>query len=183
LDNGRVFFNSIDALVPADSNADWDVYQYEDVGTGDCGVIPSNTAIARAAGGCTSLMSSGTAETESGFLDSSLSGNDVFFLTSARLAPTDVDDEQDVYDARVGGIQATSPISGGCIGDPCRPSVAQGAFSAPGSTSFSGPGNVQSRKKCPKGKRKVKRGGKQRCIHRKARKRNRRSGQPKGAGR
>ena len=28
-DNGRVFFNAADSLVPADSNGTWDVYQYE----------------------------------------------------------------------------------------------------------------------------------------------------------
>ena len=36
LDNGRVFFNAVDALVPADSNGNWDVYQYQPDGVGSC---------------------------------------------------------------------------------------------------------------------------------------------------
>ena len=34
-DNGRLFFNAADALVGADSNGEWDVYEYEPSGTGD----------------------------------------------------------------------------------------------------------------------------------------------------
>jgi hypothetical protein len=32
LDSGRVFFNSVDPLVPADSNGNWDVYEWQPVG-------------------------------------------------------------------------------------------------------------------------------------------------------
>ena len=34
LDNGRLFFNSVDSLVSGDSNGQWDVYQYEPTGVG-----------------------------------------------------------------------------------------------------------------------------------------------------
>ena len=37
------------------------------------------------------------------FLDASASGDDVFFATRERLAPTDTDELVDVYDARVDG--------------------------------------------------------------------------------
>ncbi|HEX6781504.1 MAG TPA: hypothetical protein VF125_05670, partial [Solirubrobacterales bacterium] len=36
LDNGRAYFNSVDPLVPADSNGNWDVYQYQPLGVGTC---------------------------------------------------------------------------------------------------------------------------------------------------
>ena len=70
-DQGRVFFDSADALVPQDTNGREDVYEYEPQGVGSC---------ARA-GGCVSLISSGTSSEESVFLDASETGNDVFFLT------------------------------------------------------------------------------------------------------
>jgi hypothetical protein len=133
-------------------------------------------------------MSSGTGDTEAGFLDASVSGDDVFFLTSARLAVTDVDDLLDVYDARVGGTAAVIDPVTECFGDLCRAAPARVPDASPGSSFFTGPGNVKPGRKCPKGKRKVQRGGKQRCVPRKGKKRKggnsqRRSGQRKGAGR
>lgn len=118
LDEGRLYFNSADALVAADVNKRSeqipgesepaqvgveDVYQYEPEGLGSC---------ASGVGGCVSLLSSGTSEHESAFLDASSSGNDVFFLTSQSLVSTDIDSVNDVYDARV--CSAGSP----CITPP-----------------------------------------------------------------
>src|SRR6185437_11579446 len=110
LDNGRLYFNSADSLVEGDTNRRMetipgasegesvttevgvpDVYQYEPQGVGSCAT----------AGGCVSMLSSGTSDRESAFLDASASGNDVFFLTSQSLVPTDVDSVFDAYDARV----------------------------------------------------------------------------------
>jgi hypothetical protein len=188
LDNGRVLFNAIDSLVAADSNKQWDVYQYEDLGVGDCSGISGNAAIRRSGGGCVSLISSGTGETETGFLDASTTGNDVFFLTSARLSVTDVDKELDVYDARVDGVPAVLSLKEECASsESCHPASPQVQGVAPGSTSFNGPGNVKPSRKCPKGKHRVTRGHKQRCVPRKGKrhgkKHHRRAGQRKGASR
>jgi hypothetical protein len=90
-DSGRLFFDSPDALVPGDINGKEDVYEYEPDGVGSCAGVS----------GCIGLISSGTSGEESVFLDASESGNDVFFLTSARLVPQDVDNAFDVYDAHV----------------------------------------------------------------------------------
>lgn len=106
LDSGRLYFNSADSLVPQDTNKRVetipgegeqevgveDVYQYEPEGLGSC---PAG------AGACVSLISSGTDTHESAFLDASVSGNDVFFLTSQSLFSTDIDTAYDLYDARV----------------------------------------------------------------------------------
>jgi hypothetical protein len=89
-DAGRVFFNSADSLVPADANSSEDVYEFEPAGAGQC----------RSATGCLALTSSGTARDESSFVDASESGDDVFFITSAKLA-NDADTASDVYDAHV----------------------------------------------------------------------------------
>ncbi len=90
-DEGRLYFNSADSLVPADQNSKEDVYQYEPKGVGSCGD----------SGGCIGLISSGTSTHEAAFLDASESGNDVFFMSAAPLVAADKDQAYDVYDARV----------------------------------------------------------------------------------
>jgi hypothetical protein len=174
LDNGRVFFNAIDPLVAADSNGEWDVYQYEPTGMGDCTSATSGGSIVRSAGGCVGLISSGTAEEEAAFLDAGATGDDAFFLTSAKLSVLDEDQEVDVYDARVDGITATlDPISD-CLGEACQPLAQAPHDPTPASAAFRGAGNVKSvKKRCPKGKHRVRRKGKVRCVakHRGAKKR------------
>jgi hypothetical protein len=138
-DSGRLFFDSSDALVPADSNGTQDVYEYEPAGVGSCDD----------GAGCVGLMSSGISGEESAFLDASESGNDVFFLTTAQLSRQDTDQALDVYDARV--CSASSPCLAGpsaspppcATADACRsaPSQQPGLFGAPASATFSGEGN------------------------------------------
>jgi len=191
LDNGRVFFNAADALVPADSNGQWDVYQYEPSGAGDCGASTGGGAIVRTAAGCVSLISSGSAEKEAGLLDASADGEDVFFLTSARLSVTDTDDELDVYDARVDGVPATLPPNTECLGEACQSAPVAPNDPTPASSVFKGAGNLKTnaRKRCPKGRRQVKSHGKARCVARKHKRRHRsatrhrRTGQERRAGR
>ena len=96
---GRLFFNSADALVPEDANGTQDVYQYEPPGIGNCSEASETFSLR--SGGCVALISSGSSTQESAFLDASESGSDVFFLTSARLSAIDTDDSRDVYDAHV----------------------------------------------------------------------------------
>jgi len=89
--NGRLFFDSIDPLVPGDINGRQDVYEWEPDGEGSCHGAP----------GCTYLISGGTGTADSEFVDASDSGDDVFFLTRDRLVAQDVDTNYDIYDARV----------------------------------------------------------------------------------
>ena len=90
-DSGRLFFDSPDDLVPAASNGKEDVYEYEPEDVGSC----------ERSGGCIGLISSGSSDQESAFLDASENGEDVFFLTAAQLVSQDTDEAFDIYDARV----------------------------------------------------------------------------------
>jgi DNA-binding beta-propeller fold protein YncE len=91
LNNGRLFFDSPDDLVPAATNHLEDVYEYEPNGVGSCGF----------SGGCVGLLSSGDSGQEAAFLDASETGDDVFFLTASQLVARDTDQAYDVYDAHV----------------------------------------------------------------------------------
>ncbi|HTZ64512.1 MAG TPA: hypothetical protein VMB51_10435 [Solirubrobacteraceae bacterium] len=90
-DSGRLFFDSPDQLVPAASNGKEDVYEYEPDQIGSCS----------ASAGCVGLISSGTSQQESAFLDASENGEDAFFTTAAQLLPGDTDHAFDIYDAHV----------------------------------------------------------------------------------
>jgi len=169
LDDGRVFFNAYDTLVPADSNASWDVYQYESTGVGDCTASAGGAAVVRSGEGCVGLISSGGGEEEAAFLDASESGDDAFFLSTAKLSVLDEDSVYDVYDARVNGVAAQHPAIAECQGESCQPAEPAPAGSVPASTSFQGAGNIRATKHCPKGKRKVRRKGKVRCVAHKKR--------------
>lgn len=166
LDNGRTFFNAAGSLVPADSNGQWDVYQYESAGVGDCAASSGGAAIVHVAGGCVSLISSGTAEEEAGFMDASATGDDAFFLTSAQLSVLDEDHQLDIYDARVGGVAATPPTITECLGEACQPAAQSPDDPTPASAAFNGAGNVKSRRHCRRGKRLAHHSGKARCVTR-----------------
>jgi hypothetical protein len=165
--SGRLFFNSSDALSPTDSNGAEDIYEYEppqgpEGPDHDSCTSGAGTYVA-GAGGCISLISSGTSGEESAFLDASESGDDVFFLTSARLAKTDTDTSLDVYDARVDGgfPESAAPVE--CSGDACQQPATPPNDATPGSLTFGGAGNVIE---CPKVK--VKQNGK--CVKKKQKK-------------
>jgi WD40 repeat protein len=122
--DGRLFFDSGDALVPGDVNGKRDVYEYEN--------------------GRASLISSGTSGSDSFFLDASPSGNDVFFNTRSQLVPQDKDEKLDVYDARVGGgFPAPVVPPPPCLGESCKaPPVGLPGDQAPGSAGVAGAGNL-----------------------------------------
>jgi hypothetical protein len=168
LDNGRIFFQAVDSLVPADSNGTWDVYQYEPTGTGDCTALGKGAATARSGSACVSLISAGTTEGVSTFLDASVRGDDVFFLTKGRLSLEDTDEVNDVYDARVDGIAAVIQPRVECSGESCQSSLPAPDDASVGSEGFHGRGNLHQKPKkgCHKGKRKVRRGGKVHCVRR-----------------
>jgi hypothetical protein len=167
-DEGRLFFDSSDALVPLDGNSAEDVYEYEPAGVSPGGHAcsassSSGSEVFRPAHsfvvdgiageespGCVSLISSGESPEESAFLDASETGADVFFLTAAKLAAQDVDTSLDVYDAHE--CTAASPCvppaaerPPGCTTEAsCKPSPTPqpSIYGLPSSATFSGPGNL-----------------------------------------
>jgi hypothetical protein len=144
-DSGRLFFDSVDALVPRDSNGTADVYEYEPLqsegqpASNNCTL--SSPTYSSQSGGCVDLVSSGSSPEESVFLDASESGDDVFFLTGAQLVPGDVDTALDIYDARVGGAVSEQVKPPACEGDACQNPVSAPDDPTPGSLTFQGPGN------------------------------------------
>jgi hypothetical protein len=153
-DQGILFFNSADALVPGDANGEEDVYEYEPEGP-RCNVATQSAAevfrLENGVGGCVALMSSGASSQESAFLDASASGDDIFFLTAAHLAPSDVDSAYDIYDAHVcssvSPCPAAAPPPVPCAeADACR-GAALGKVESGGvvgSEQLSGMGNLRS---------------------------------------
>jgi hypothetical protein len=132
LDDGRLFFNSGDALLAQASDGQQNVYEYEPDALGSC----------HSAGGCIYLISSGTSSGPSQFMDASTDGSNVFFTTSQQLVAQDGDEVLDLYDARVdGGFSAA--VSPPCGGEACRPPVtpAPAIYGAPTSATFVGAGN------------------------------------------
>ncbi len=177
-DGQRLFFESHEALAPRDTNGTWDVYQWEAAGTGSCET--TDAGYGEAAGGCVELISSGQSAKDSRFLDADASGADVFFATLSSLVPQDYD-LIDVYDARIGGGFPAPQANGGCEGDTCQSPPPVPEFPPAASAAYQGPGDPRAesppgRRPCPKGKRRVRRGGKARCVKkpRKARRSDRR---------
>jgi len=152
LDSGRLYFDSQDALSPADTNRAFDtvtaegerleangagaedVYEYEPEGVGTC----------EREGGCIHLLSGGHESGDSNFLAIDETGANVFFTTRDQLVLKDRDDLMDVYDAReFGGIPSeTETARGECQGEACQPQVSPPNDPTPGSSAFEGAGNV-----------------------------------------
>ena len=159
-DSGRLYFDSEDSLVPADTNEGVeDVYQYELQGAGTCG-LPE---------GCVSLLSAGTGTVDSNFLAADESGANVFFTTRDQLTLKDSDELIDLYDAREGGGIAAESESqrSECQGEACQPAFSPPPELTPGTTSVEGGGNISQaseRKGCPKGKKQLRRPGKASCV-------------------
>lgn len=195
-DEGRLFFNSPDALVAQATNGLADVYEYEPVGVGGCRA--SSAAFSERSGGCVGLISSGSSGEESAFLDASESGEDVFFLSSSRLVSADTGSGLAVYDAHV--CSAAAPCPSEVASPPpctteasCKPlETPQPTIFGPGpSETFSGPGNPapppalvksvakQKSVKCKKGL--VKKHGK--CVRAKRSKRASKSSRERRTGR
>src|SRR5262249_13659994 len=112
------------------------VYEYEPAGVGSC----------TAQEGCTGLISSGTSEQESAFVDAGETGADAFFVTAQPLVAADRDTNFDLYDARV--CTSESPClssefasSRPCeTSDSCRATAPNGeAPLAPAGTATAGP--------------------------------------------
>jgi hypothetical protein len=144
--SGRLFFNSVDALVPQDINEGWDVYEYEPSGVGSC--VEGGATYDADTGGCVSLISSGRSTGESGILGASESGADVFFLTDAKLAAQDIDEQFDVYDAHecslspcVAPVATAAPL--GCTeAETCRSVPEDQILGGLASATLSSDGNI-----------------------------------------
>ena len=125
-DNGQVFFQTGEALLPRDTDGVGDVYEYD------------------YAGGL-HLISAGTSSSPSTLLDASESGDDVFFLTRQKLLPQDTNEEAlSIYDARVDGGFPESSSQSCTTPEACRGSGSPqpSIFGAPASQTFSGVGNL-----------------------------------------
>jgi len=165
-DGSRIFFESYDALVLSDTNGARDVYEWEQAtGISECDQLGAGVYSA-GAGGCLSLISSGQSSEDSEFIDASSDGRDVFFTTISSLVAEDTD-SIDLYDARAGGGIPPRVPATDCEGENCQPVTQQPVDPGPASA-VPGAGNPPKPKpkpkKCSKGKHKVKRGGKVKCV-------------------
>jgi hypothetical protein len=145
-DEGRLFFDSSDALVPQHTSGKMAVYEYEPEGVGSC--ARSSTTFHESTDGCVGLLSPGTSGEEAAFLDASENGNDVFFLAAGKLTSANMEG-LNVYDARVCSEAEPCPAevvpAPTCVtADSCRAaqSPQPTLFGASGSATFSGAGNV-----------------------------------------
>jgi DNA-binding beta-propeller fold protein YncE len=146
--DGRVYFESLDALVPQDVNGTSDAYEFEPAGVGDCS--PSASGYEPDAGGCVGLISSGTSPEPTGVMDATPSGGDVFFFTESPLTSDDVDSVRDIYDAHectsASPCVPPKPVSPPpCTTEAsCKPAPAPQPtiFGLPASATFSGAGNL-----------------------------------------
>jgi len=99
-DGSQLFFTTDDALVPQDANGVLDVYGWED--------------------GEIELISGGAGGANSVLLGVSRDGRNVFFTTSDQLVAADQDGTQDIYDARVGGVDRRETEPPACADDECQ---------------------------------------------------------------
>lgn len=125
LEDGTLFFESSDAIVPGASDGRKNVYEDE--------------------GGHVYAISNVAGRYESFFLDASANGDNVFFGSADQLLPEDKSDNVVVWDARVGGGFPVAASASTCEnGDSCKPPAsAQPATltAPPPSATFSGPGD------------------------------------------
>jgi hypothetical protein len=123
--DGSVYFNSVNPLVPRAVSGMSNVYEYRE--------------------GSVNLISSGQDTYGTGLEFISPSGKDVFFHTFDRLVPRDTDDQEDTYDARAGGgfSEPSSPPQ--CQADACQgPLSGAPVLLSPGSEFQAGGENAQS---------------------------------------
>jgi hypothetical protein len=170
-DGRRAFFQSSEQLVARDTDSVQDVYEWEAQGVGSC----------ERPQGCLYLISSGQSGRVNYLYAVSNSGDDVFFRSADLLVPLDTDSTPSIYDARVGGGFHEEPET--CqIGQDCGGTVTPApSLGGPASEALGPPDNFVPPKSCPKGKRKITKNGKARCV-KKHHKHHRAGTKKKGAG-
>jgi hypothetical protein len=130
-DNGQVFFDTPNPLLPKVRNSqssvffDSNVYEYQE--------------------GQLHLLSSGTAESSSFFYEASPDGNDVYLITVQGLVPGASSTEISLYDAKVdGGFPASPNAAESCLGEACNgPQSIAPRPPTVSSASTSGQGNLE----------------------------------------
>jgi len=124
-----VFFESRLALVPADVNGSrMDVYRWRN--------------------GEVSLISPGSSDDGAYFSGNTTDGEDVFFATSEPIDPREIDEDFDIYDARVGGgIPLPQPAPAPCsaLSDQCQGPGGSGVDVAPQSDQAIPNGNAPAK--------------------------------------
>jgi hypothetical protein len=152
-DSGRAFFNSMDALVPRDSNRKLDAYEWAPFDP-NWEEHPGNCEVPT---GCQALISTGYSSYASSLLGVSNDGTDAFFFTREILVNDDHNGQtMKIYDARSGGGFFKLPQSPQCsASDECHGPGSQAVVPPAIGTHDSGGGNW--RKHCKKGFR-LKRG-------------------------
>ena len=158
-DGQTAFFTTAESLLPADVNRLTDVYEWR--------------------AGQVSLISSGQSDRSSFLYAVSASGEDVFFYTLEQLLGKDVPGSASLYDARVNGGFPEAGAEEPCQGDACQGAGTPAPALLPPGSGGAGGGNLPAAKpapRCPKGKHRVRRKGKTRCVakHRKKVKHHRR---------
>jgi NHL repeat-containing protein len=166
-DDGRVFFETPDALVQADINGDAGCEEEKNSG----GSLYPCEDVYEWNDGTVSLITTGNGGEVVHFIGTTPSGNAAFFYTASRLVGWDTDNSFDIYAARTdGGFPEPPPRPAACEGESCR-AAATGPSGGPGAGSavFEAPAEQKpqkSRRSCPRGKRKVVRKGNTRCVKR-----------------
>jgi hypothetical protein len=151
-DGRRVFFESDEPLVAADTDGLRDVYEWEADGKGTCAEP----------GGCIFLISSGGSAENNYLYGVSETGNDVFIRTSDLLTREDADATPSIYDARVNGGFPAATSNAECLGEACQPAATPPERPA---QVLVGAGNVgKAGRPCPKGKHAVRRKGRRHCV-------------------
>jgi hypothetical protein len=160
LEDGRVFFNTGEALTLSDTNENLDAFEWSPQrgGPGGCGEVA----------GCQQLISTGTSPHPSGVLGVSADGKDAFFFTREELVPSDKNGEaMKIYDAREeGGYFLIPPPPPCAASDECHGPGTQ-AQAPPQIGSYKGTGGqAKEGSRCKKGF-KLKRG---KCVKKKKKK-------------
>ena len=142
--DGRVFFNSTDALAPRDLDEKEDVYEWEAGGT----VKAAGKYECRTTGGCVGLVSTGASPFSSSLLGVSANGTDVYFFTRDTLVPQDQNGTlAKIYDAReLGGFLFIPPTPPCAASDECHGPGTQAPQLPQIRTVAGGAGNVQEPK-------------------------------------
>lgn len=138
----KLFFESFEALLPADTNGKADVYEWQ-AGESQSACEGFGAALyVSNSGGCLSLISTGQSPVDSELADASPDGSDVFIRTSSSLLPQDPG-QVDIYDAREnGGLPQPPAPPAACEGEACQGPLAPPNDPTPGSSTFQGAGNV-----------------------------------------
>jgi DNA-binding beta-propeller fold protein YncE len=134
-DGSRLYFESLEPLVPRDGNGKMDVYQWQRA-SGQASCIEAGAELFDPhTEGCLSLISSGADPHDATLVDSTADARNVFIKTQASLLPQDPG-RIDIYDARIeGGFAAEEDCKNpeGCgqiviedLWDPLKPGSLSG---------------------------------------------------------